>query len=103
MRSWLAMTGGLLVWAAHFLGVYLISSLGDVAATADAPAWRAAALVFSGACLVAEGVVLWLLARRARTADKEGLAPFTIGVGLTGALAGLIGVVWQTAPIVMAG
>lgn len=97
------MTGGLLVWAAHFLGAYLISSVGDVVATADAPAWRAAALAFSGACVVAEGVVLWILARRARVADREGLAPFTIGVGLTGALAGLIGVVWQTAPIVMAG
>ena len=30
MMRWAWMLGGLIVWAIHFLGVYIIASLGDV-------------------------------------------------------------------------
>ena len=47
MKAWGWMMGGLIVWAIHFLGVYVISSVGDVVATADDPLWRMAAFTLS--------------------------------------------------------
>jgi len=97
MRGWLLMTGGLLIWAAHFMGVYAISSLGDVVETADAPAWRMAALGFSLACVAAEaGFLLWV-ARTGR-AIEDGVGRLAVGVGFTGGLVGSLGVIWQAAP-----
>lgn len=100
MARWLLMMGGLLVWAAHFLGVYVISSLGDVAATADAPFWRMAALGFSGVCMVAETGFLLVVTGRGRIATGE-LEPFITGVGVTGGLVGLVGIAWQALPTVL--
>jgi hypothetical protein len=101
MRRWLLMTGGLLIWAAHFMGVYAISSLGDVVQTADAPGWRMAALGFSAACAAAAGVLLAWVARKAKTTPAEGLAPFVVSVGFLGGLVALIGVIWQALPTVI--
>ena len=100
MRRWLFLLGGLLIWAAHFLGVYVISSLGDVVATADAPVWRMAALGFSGLCIVAEAGFLLVVAGRGRIVTGE-LEPFITAVGVTGGLVGLIGIAWQALPTVL--
>ena len=35
IRLWTLMLAGLSIWALHFLGVYLISSVADVVATSD--------------------------------------------------------------------
>ena len=100
MARWLLMMGGLLIWAAHFLGVYVISSLGDVVATADAAAWRMAALGFSAVCVAAEAGFLLVVTGRARVATGE-LEPFITAVGVTGGLVGLVGIAWQALPTVL--
>ena len=52
MRFWLLMLGGLLIWAAHFLGLYLLSSAADEEAAARlADSWRVA-LGFVGASVM---------------------------------------------------
>nr|WP_314434171.1 hypothetical protein [uncultured Brevundimonas sp.] len=94
MRFWALATGGLLVWAAHFLGLYLLSSAADVAHR-DAGAWNGTGLVFSLICLIVV-VGLYLHARselRRRLVDdtRFGLALAAAGAGLGG-----IGVVFQT-------
>lgn len=91
------MTGGLLIWAAHFVGVYLISSAADVWSSVDAPVSRMLALVFSLACLTAAGGLAFSIRRR--TTDLSGAEAWEGRVGLTGALVAAIGVVWQTAPL----
>lgn len=97
MRRWLLMTGGLLIWAAHFAGVYLISSAADVWSSVDAPASRMLALAFSLACLTAVGGLAFRIRRRTR--DLSGHEAWEGRVGLTGALFAAIGVVWQTATL----
>jgi len=94
------MTGGLLVWAVHFLGVYTLASLADVAARADDPAWRGAGLAFSGVCLLASAVLLALAARRLRRTGDEGWG-FPDQLAALGAGLALIAIVWQSLPTVI--
>jgi hypothetical protein len=100
MKAWAWMTGGLLVWAVHFLGVYTLASLADVVATADDAGWRAAGLAFSVACVGATAVLLILALRRLSRQGGEGagfgnqLAAF--GAGLAG-----LSIVWQALPTVI--
>lgn len=95
---WLRLTAGLLIWAAHFAGVYLISSLGDVAASADAWSWRAAGLAFSAVCFTAAAGV----AIRFRRGGRSGAATsWEDHVSGGGALVAVVGVVWQTLPLLI--
>ncbi|KQY89813.1 hypothetical protein [Brevundimonas sp. Root1423] len=94
------MTGGLIVWAVHFLGVYTLSSLADVVVSADAPAWRAAALVFSGVCVLASAVLLALAAKRLRRVDSE-RPKFADQLAALGAGLALVAIVWQALPTVI--
>lgn len=94
------MTGGLLVWAIHFLGVYALASLADVVARADDPAWRAAALVFSAVCVLASAVLLAIAVKRLRRADGEDPG-FRDQLAALGAGLALIAIVWQALPTVI--
>ena len=98
MQRWIEMLAGLLIWAAHFIGVYGISSIGEVASAASAPEWRAANIVFSAACAVALIAVLVLTMRRMRRNSGNDLGGFVSGIGTMGAALGLLGVVYQTLP-----
>lgn len=94
---WLKMTGGLLIWAAHFMGLYLIASAADVWATSEAWPWRLAGLVFSAACLLATvGVALWLIRQRPAPQEPEA---WERQIGLTGAMIAAVSIVWQTGPL----
>jgi len=96
MRAWIWMTGGLLVWAAHFTGVYAIASLADVVARADDFGWRMLAVAFTGVCALAcVGLFVWALAVRRRTSGPES---FKHDMALLSALVGGIAIVWQGAP-----
>lgn len=96
---WLKMTGGLLIWAAHFMGLYLIASAADVWATAESWPWRLAGLVFSAACLLATaGVAVWLARQRPAPEAPEA---WERRVGLTGALIAAVSIVWQTGPLII--
>lgn len=100
MARWTFLVGGLLIWAAHFLGVYLIASVADVAEGSDAPAWRMAGLGFSLLCLLAVvmfGVFAWRRRDDARMAHWD----FARSVALTGSGVALIGVIYQTLPLLV--
>lgn len=98
MRRWVEMLAGLTIWAAHFIGAYVISSVGDVASAADAPEWRAANVVFSAVCGLALIAVLVVTVRRMRREPRDELSGFISGLGAMGAALGLLGVVYQTLP-----
>lgn len=93
---WFWLTAGLLIWAGHFIGLYLIASVSDVWATIDAPMFRLIGLAFSVVCLVILGSVaaaLWL---------RPVLSPLAMWerrVGLCGAMMAGIGMTWQTMPL----
>lgn len=96
MTRWLRMTAGLLIWAVHFLGLYLISSAADVWSSADAAGARLIGLAFSLSCLLALiGVAAWIW----RRAEEDEPAAWERRVGLTGVMVAVIGVVWQSAPL----
>jgi hypothetical protein len=97
---WLALIGGLLIWAVHFVGVYTIASLADVWWSAEELGARWIAVAFSLACLLATAVVaLWVWRRPSRPLDLTGLSDWEQGVGLTGAGVAAISILWQTAPL----
>ncbi|GAA0867508.1 hypothetical protein GCM10009116_00620 [Brevundimonas basaltis] len=94
MVNWLWMTGGLVVWATHFSGLYALSSLADVVTRADDFGWRIAGLAFSIACAIACAALLVLAMRRRRAGGpsfSSDIAALTAGMGG-------IAVVWQTLP-----
>lgn len=90
------MTGGLVVWAAHFTALYLLSSLADVVARADDLRWRLAGLALSAAALfVCACLIVWALSRRR---PCPGLAhDLAAASGLIGGIA----ITWQSVPLVM--
>lgn len=97
MRAWIHMLGGLIVWAAHFLGVYALASLGAVTGEANATPWRAAIAGFSLLCLIAALGLVWDAVRRLRRARSvEGrFAPelAALGAGLAA-----VAILWQALP-----
>lgn len=96
MSRWFAMLGGLLVWAAHFLGLYLIASAADVWTTADSPMSRWIGLAFSLACLGAVAVLTLIFARR--PIDGEA-ARWERRIAITGAMVAAVAIIWQMAPL----
>lgn len=90
------MTAGLLIWAAHFLGLYLISSAADVWSSADAAGARLIGLAFSLSCLLAViGAAAWIW----RQGEKNEPEVWERRVALTGVVVAVIGVIWQSAPL----
>lgn len=102
MRHWVWMLSGLVLWAAHFLGVYFIASMADVVSRADDPTWRAAGLGFSVLCALGAVTLVFAAARRLRsrrstTPDRR----FRDQLALLGSGVALIAIVWQALPTVI--
>lgn len=96
MTRWLRMTGGLLIWAAHFIGLYLMSSAADVWSSSVAAGARWMGLVFSLGCLLALiAMAVWL----GKKQGKGGPEAWERRVGLTGVLVAGVSILWQTAPL----
>lgn len=94
---WVTMTGGLVIWALHFMGLYAIASAADVWGAPDAWLWRLTGVIFSVLCLLATiGVVLWLIRQGQAPSEPEA---WERRVGLTGALVAAVSIVWQTGPL----
>ena len=91
------MLGGLLVWAAHFVGIYAIASAADTVADAADPGWRAAGLAFSALCLLA-AVGLWLLAVRRLREEPDETARFRHRLAVLGAVLATAAIAWQSLP-----
>ena len=90
-----------MIWTVHFLGVYLLSSAADVAATADDGLWRLAGAIFSLACLA--GVVglgaRVVAMKRLRPADAR--ERFELDVALGACLVGGVGIAFQSLPLLL--
>jgi hypothetical protein len=93
MPLWLLALGGLLVWTAHFFGLYLIASIWLTTPTASV-----IALVFTVACLAADA---WLLWRSAPARRGEGIDVFDrwlLVLAFLGAALSALAVLWQGLP-----
>ena len=97
MRTWAWMLGGLILWTAHFLGVYLIASVADVVAHANHPLSRVSVAAFTLACLTAAGWVTLEAVRRGRRADDE-MTGFAAAVAATGGAVSAVAILWQGLP-----
>lgn len=95
MRRWLFMLGGLLVWAAHFAGVYAIASVADVVAHASAPAARALIGAFTLVCVLAAAGIAVVAARR-RTGDAQ--ERFSASLAALGGALAAVAILWQGLP-----
>jgi hypothetical protein len=88
VKAWLLLLSGLLIWAVHFFGIYIIGSLLPGAVSAR---WLAAALTL--ACLAAVGFFISLLVVRQLNAhddtDRWGGLLGLSGCGLSLAAIGL--------------
>ena len=101
MTRWLMLLGGLLIWALHFLGVYIITSVADVVATSDAPGWRIAGVLFSASCIAAEvGLAAWVL-RTARQDIQPPASDFERALSIGGCVLGGVGILFQTLPLLL--
>lgn len=100
MRKWAYMLGGLVIWAIHFLGVYVIASVGDVAAEPDHPVSRGAVGVFTLVCLIAAGWLTLNAAGRWRRGGDE-MAGFVSAITATGAGVAVVSILWQGLPAVV--
>lgn len=97
MRGWVVMLGGLLVWTAHFVGVYAIASVGAVVSDADGPAARWAIGGLTLLCVLAIAALAVFAERRARTLSDD-LARFMARLSVLGATFAGLAVVWQGLP-----
>ena len=95
MREWAMMLGGLLVWAAHFVLIYVVASMADISPLSQEGAWRMAGLGLTGICVAAIAALLWWTVR---TQEASALAR---RLGLFGGGLSLIAVVWQALPLLI--
>jgi len=101
VRFWLVALGGLMIWAVHFLGLYLLASFADVA-WRDAAGGKVIGLVFSLACLAAIAAVAWRAASQLRQDEPEDTRAFGLHMAVAGGVIAGVGVVFQTAPLMLA-
>lgn len=99
MKRWGYILGGLIVWTVHFLGVYVIASVGDVAADADHPLSRVAVGAFTVLCLIAAGGLTIVAARRWRRGGED--MGFENVIAATGGAIAAISILWQGLPAVV--
>lgn len=93
MGRWLLMLSGLLAWAVHFTGLYLLASLEDV--TGRASVWRLTAVGLTALCLLAAATG-GALAVRSLAGWPDSSRRLMAEVGLLGAGLGVAGIAWQS-------
>lgn len=91
------MLGPFLIWAAHFLIVYTIASVADVADPSLAVGLKATGLIATALC----GVVLAVQLVRSRRQSR--LTPLARQLASAGFATGIIAVGWQSLPLVLSG
>lgn len=97
MGRWILMLGGMSVWAAHFMGVYGIASVADVAADAAVPASRWTIGAFTLACAAAAALFGLAGLRRLR-AGGDSLDRLSWSVAAFGGAFATIAILWQGLP-----
>ena len=99
MRRWFYLLGGLLLWSAHFVGVYAIGSLAAIRPIEEDMAWRIVLLVFSVACAV--GAVLLAVTAGLLSAVGDASQRFLSRVAAMGAAVSAVAIVFQTLPALL--
>lgn len=95
MRTWLILLGGMMVWFAHFLLLYVIGSVLGASDTG-----RTLVGLFTAFALAGNTVVLVASLRLRREAD---LPSATAGsLGAMGAALSIVAVIWQALPAAFA-
>jgi hypothetical protein len=97
MRRWLILLGGPLIWAAHFLAIYLTSSVSYVATGANSTAAR---IVIIGLSAVAVAAAAWLAVHAVRRPRNDIETSFWRTVTSAGAILALVAIIWQTLPVI---
>ncbi|RHW16445.1 hypothetical protein D1610_15165 [Sphingomonas gilva] len=95
MRAWLLLLGGLIVWAVHFFGLYIVASVFLTTDTA-----RMLALLVTLACLIADAMLLAAAMRANRAAD-DGTRRWIASLAALGAAISLVAVIWQGLPALL--
>lgn len=93
MREWRVMLGPFLIWAAHFMIVYTLASLADLADASTALGLRTAGFIATALCGLA------LAAQFVHSRGLTDLTPLARRLAGVGFAASLIAVVWQGLPL----
>lgn len=93
MRPWFVILGGLTVWAAHFLAIYVIASALPGQAVA-----RFLVLAASFAAIAADA---FILAASSRMTSGDALDRWIVKLGRVGAALSLLAVTWQSVPALL--
>ncbi len=96
MPNWLLSLGGLLVWTAHFFGLYLIASIW---LTTD-PA-RVIGAVFTVACVAADGWLVWRTHPKRLGDGQDGFDRWLLKLAFFGAGFSTLAVLWQGFPTLL--
>ncbi len=86
MKSWLILLGGLLVWTAHFFGLYAIAEIAPHAGLV---------MGLTALCLAADLVLLRVVIRLRR---DDPFAAWRRSVAIAGVYLSLLAVCWQALP-----
>ncbi|WP_300975278.1 hypothetical protein [Sphingomonas sp. LHG3406-1] len=96
MRQWLFLTSGMLLWTAHFFGVYIAGSLFPGSVVAD---WLTIILTIAG--LLAAMILARFAWKAWRTSSTDEVRHWISGIALMGdALAG-IAILYQGLPALL--
>lgn len=87
MRTWLILTGGLLLWTIHFFALWTLSSLFE-----DQPAARIGFAIVTLLCLAGAASLIVVVRRGQRSGA---IPPWLAGAGLIGGACGLVSILFQ--------
>ncbi len=102
MLAWPLMLSGLIVWGAHFAGVYGIASIFALFQASESMASRLVQGGFTLLCLAAD-IALLLLALRLAKRTEDDVARWRHWIAAMGAGLSFFGVFWQGLPALILG
>jgi len=95
MRRWLLLLAGPLIWAAHFMAIYAVTSISYVVAGATTAEAR---LVVVALSLAGLGGCAGVLLLGLREDNRDELAQFWRAVATAGLVVAAVAILWQTLP-----
>ena len=95
MRRWLILLGGPLIWAAHFIFIYIVASASVLISGAATPFARN---LIAGSGLLAAFAASLLIIANLRDGGEDALNAFWRTVSAFGALVAAIAILWQSLP-----